>query len=141
MSSGISGNYDGEGANVAPQSPTTPGPIVASPDKWAQTNALGNKLNGGQGRQVMATFDRRGRVRTSSESARSALAVNVGGGDQVLGVCARALYVSVTGTIVVRLADDTADVTFANLTAGVVYPLAIALVRSAGTSGSYVLLF
>lgn len=141
MSSGISGSYDGEGLNVAAKSATAPGPVAqASPDVWAQ-GAANNTAPGGQGRQSNMRVDRRGRQRTSNEAARSGVAVAVGGGDQVLGVCSRYLYVSVTGNIVVRLADDTADVTLSNLPVGVMLPLAIAIVRQTGTTATAVLLF
>jgi len=141
MSGGIGGNYDGEGPNVAAASATNPGPIVQSPDIWAQTNGLNNNKNGGQGRFGFIRIDRRGRLRTDSEPARSGVAINVGGGDQILGVDARALYVSVAGTLVVRMADDTADITLSNLVAGTVYPFAIALLRATGTTAQGVLLF
>jgi hypothetical protein len=108
---------------------------------WAQTNALNNSKTGGQGRTGMMRVDRRGRLRTSSESARSGAAIAVGGGDQILAVCSRAVYISGTGALVIRLADDTADITLSGLVVGTVYPLAIALIRQAGTTAAGVLLF
>jgi hypothetical protein len=140
MGVGISGNYDGEGPNVAAPSTTAPGPVTASPDAWATRGSLNNGITGGQSINAMVPVDRRKRLRTSSESARGGVTINVGPGDQVLTVCSRALYVSIAGNIVVRLADDTADVTLSNLLAGVVYPLAIAIVRQTGTTASGVLL-
>lgn len=142
MSAGISGSYDGEGVNVAAASATAPGPPPGvSPDVWAQTNGLGNAKSGGQGRQAMMRVDRRGRLRTSSEAARKGAAISVGGGDQVLDVCTRFLYVATTGAVVVRLADDTADTTLSGLLAGTILPLAIAVVRQTGTTATGVLLF
>lgn len=142
MSDGISGSYDGEGVNVAAASATTPGPAPGvSADIWAQTNGLNNNRTGGQGRQGLCRVDRRGRLRTASEAARSGTAISVGGGDQVLGVCTRWLYVTTTGTVVVRLADDVADTTFAGLVVGTMLPLAIAIVRQTGTTATGVLLF
>jgi len=142
MSAGISGSYDGEGVNVSAASATAPGPPPGvSPDVWAQTNALNNSKTGGQGRTAMMRVDRRGRLRTSSESARSGTAIAVGGGDQILAVCSRAVYISGTGAIVIRLADDTADITLSGLVVGTVYPLAIALIRQSGTTATGVLLF
>ena len=138
---GMSGSYDGEGANVAAAGTTAPGPVAASPDVWKQTNGLNNAANGGQGRQSMLRTDRRGRLRVSSESARSSAAINVGGGDQVLNVCARGVYIGTAGNLVVRLADDTADATFSNLVAGAWYPFVIAIVRQTGTTAAGVLLF
>lgn len=141
MSAGISGSYDGEGLNVAAKSATAPGPVAQqSPDIWAQGAALNTSL-GGQGRQGLCRVDRRGRLRTSNESARSGAAISVGGGDQVLAVCSRFLYVATTGAVVVRLADDTADITLSGLLAGTILPLAIAIVRQTGTTATGVLLF
>lgn len=140
MSSGISGSYDGEGVNVAPKSATAPGPAAGvSPDVWAQGAAL-NTSPGGQGRQAMMRVDRRGRLRVSNEAARSGAAISVGGGDQVLSVCSRWVYISGTGNLVVRLADDTADTTLSNIPVGVMLPLAVAIVRSTSTAAG-VLLF
>jgi hypothetical protein len=141
MGIGISGNYDGEGPNVAPQTATAPGPVAGSPDVWAKRGSMNNGITGGQGIGGFAPVDRRGRLRTSSESARSGTAISIGGGDQVLTVCTRALYVGGGGNLVCRLADDTADITLTGLVAGVVYPIAIALVRATGTTATGILLF
>lgn len=141
MSAGISGSYDGEGLNVAVKSATAPGPVAqASPDIWAQAAAL-NTAPGGQGRTGLCRVDRRGRLRTSDEAARSGAAISVGGGDQVLSVCSRWVYIGTTGNLVVRLADDTADITLSNLPAGVMLPLAVAIVRQTGSTAVGVLLF
>lgn len=141
MSSGISGSYDGEGPNVGPATATTPGPTKqVSPDIGNQTNGLNNAASGGQGRQGLCRVDRRGRLRTSSESARAGVAINIGSGDQVLGVAGRALYIGTAGNLVVRMADDAADVTLSNLAAGVVYPFAIVVIRSAGSTAAGVIL-
>jgi hypothetical protein len=141
MSSGISGSYDGEGPNVAAKSATAPGPTAqVSPDIWAQGAAL-NSAPGGQGRQGMCRVDRRGRLRTADEAARSGTAISVGGGDQILNVCTRWVYIASTGNLVVRLADDTADTTLSNLPVGVMLPLAVAIVRQTGTTAGGVLLF
>lgn len=141
MSSGISGSYDGEGLNVSAKSATAPGPVAQqSPDVWAQ-GAANNTAPGGQGRQSNMRTDRRGRLRTSNEAARDSVAVSVGGGDQVLGVCSRYFYAATTGAIVVRLADAAADTTLSGLLAGTMYPLAIAIVRQTGTTTTGVLLF
>lgn len=139
MSAGISGSYDGEGLNVSAKSATAPGPVAQqSPDVWAQGAATGT-APGGQGRQSLMRTDRRGRLRTSSEAARSGTAISVGGGDQVLSVCTRKIWIGTAGNLIVRLADDTADVTFTALAIGV-YDLAIAVVRSTTTAAG-VLLF
>jgi hypothetical protein len=98
-------------------------------------------MNGGQGRQANMRVDRRGRLRTSNEAARSGTLISVGGGDQVLAVCSRYLYVLTTGAVVVRLADDTADTTLSGLLVGTMLPLAIAVVRQTGTTATGVLLF
>lgn len=142
MGIGISGNYDGEGPNVAPASPgVAPGPVVKAPDVWAKRGALNNGITGGQGINGLTPVDRVGRLRTAEESARSGAAIAIGGGDQVLSVCARYVYVSTGGTLVCRLADDTADITLAGLVAGSMLPLQVGTVRSAGTTIAGVLLF
>jgi len=78
-------------------------------------------------------IDRRRRVRVSNEAGRQAVAINYGT-DQVFTKATRWLYVAVTGTLVVRFADDSADVTLANLPVGL-YQFAIAIIRSSGSSG------
>src|SRR5882762_1184999 len=99
---GISGSYDGEGPNVLAKNYAVgaPGPVSPSPDIPLQTNARNNADNGGQGREGLMRVDRRGRLRTSDEPARSGVAINIGGGDQVLAVYARYVYVSTGGTLV-----------------------------------------
>lgn len=141
MGQGIGGDYNGEGPNVAPKSATGPGPIAASPDVWAKRGTLNNGISGGQGIGATVPVDRRGRLRTSDEPARSATALNIGGGDQQLSVYARYFYCSANGNLVCRLADDAADVTFTGMVAGATYPISISIVRASGTTVSGVLLF
>jgi hypothetical protein len=130
--SSITGSYDGEGSNVTGALAVAPPPDVAAggPDP----------SKSGQGRSGMIPIDRRRRLRVSSEGARAAVAINVSGGDQILTSYARGVYVSAAGNIVGRLADDTADQTFANLVAGLYYPFCFALVRQTGTTATGVLL-
>lgn len=139
--SGIAGNYDGEGPNVAPKSATAPGPVAKSPDVWAKRGALNNGIPGGQGIGGTVPVDRVGRLRTADEAARSGTAISVGGGDQVLGVCTRWVYIAGTGNLVVRLADDSADVTFATIPAGTMLRIAAAIIRQTGTTATGLLLF
>ena len=142
MSGGISGNYDGEGPNVAPANGTTnPGPVAPSPDVPFKRGTMNNGIIGGQGIGGFVPVDRRGRLRTSEESARSGTAISVGGGDQVLGVTSRWVYVGSNGNLVVRLADDAADITLTGVTAGQLIPLAVAIVRQTGTTAGGILLF
>jgi hypothetical protein len=47
----------------------------------------------------------------------------------------RGIYVAVTGTLKVDMADGTTGVSFANLAAGVIYPIAITKIYSIGSSG------
>lgn len=122
----ISGNYEGEGINVSPA-----GPAIR----------LDIGKDGIKGNVSMATIDRRRRVRVSNEAARTATAINVGGGDQILAQCSRGVYVSANGNLVVRLADDTADATFTGVLAGNWYPFAIAIVRQTGSTATGVLTF
>jgi hypothetical protein len=121
----LEGSYEGEGTNVGAGLPS----IAAVPDAPARP-AQPNDV----------TVDRRRRLRTSSESARDATAISVGGGDQTLSVAARGVYIGTAGNLVVRLVDATADTTFSNLSAGSYYPFAIAIVRQTGTTAAGVLL-
>lgn len=140
--SGISGNYDGEGPNVAAANGTTaPGPKAASPDIPFKRGAMNNGITGGQGINGFVPVDRRGRIRTTEESYRSGTAISVGGGDQVLPVCTRAVYIAGTGNLVVRLADDSADVTFNTIPAGTTLRIAVAIVRQTGSTATGLLLF
>lgn len=142
MSSGISGNYDGEGPNVsAAVVGTAPGPSTPSPDVYAKRGTLNNGIVGGQGIGAMVPVDRRGRLRTSSEAARSGRLLDVSGGDVILTVATRYIYCRAAGAVVVRFVDDTADVTISAINAGVILPLAVTIIRQVGTSGTFVLLF
>lgn len=134
MSTGIAGSYDGEGPNVGGGlAPATPSPDAGLTGP--------NPTTTGQGKMVMAAMDRRRRVRVSSEGARTATAISVGGGDQVLKTYARGVYVATGGTLVCRLADDTADATFTGLLGGAWYPFCVSIVRASGTTAVGVLLF
>lgn len=144
MGQGIGGNYDGEGPNVAAHVNGTlhnPGPIAPSPDVFDKRGSLNNGIAGGQGIGGTVAIDRRGRLRTSDEPARSGVVLNVGGGDQVLSVCARYFYCSTSGNLVCRLADDSADLTFTGMVAGATYPISIAVVKASGTTAGGILLF
>lgn len=114
----ISGNYEGEGVAVVPDVGTS----------------------GSKGTTAMVPITRRRQLRVSSESARGATAISVGGGDQTLTSPSRGLYISGAGTLAVRFVDDTADVTLTGLAAGVWYPFAIRIVRQAGATATGFLL-
>jgi hypothetical protein len=144
MSSGISGNYEGEGPNVAggagAQQPVAIPPDVAARGYGDATKAAA-ALQNGQGKDSMVSVDRRSRLRVSSEGARSGTAINVGAADQVLTVYARGFYVSGNGNIVMRGPDDTADQTYTGVVAGQYYPFCVALIRKTGTTATGNLLF
>lgn len=67
-------------------------------------------------------------------SAQGSEPVSVGGGDQTLPRVSRGIYVGGDGNLVCRLIGDDADVTFTGLTAGTVYPFAVAIIRQTGTT-------
>lgn len=131
MSSGITGTYEGEGPNVSATLKT-----VTIPD----VGGKGNNTTTGQGAQVGATMTRRRQLRVSSEGARAAIAINYGGGDQTLTNYSRGVYITTSGTLVVRLADDTADATFSGLLAGQWYPLCISIIRQTSSTAAGLLL-
>jgi hypothetical protein len=135
MSGGIEGRYDGEGSNVSGALSVAPGvdvPAQGTGDGFTAT---------GQGRAAQIAVDRRSRIRVSDEGARSAAAISVGGGDQILTKYARGVLITTSGTIVGRLVEDTADQTFAGLVTGNVYALCFALIRQSGTTAAGLLLF
>lgn len=61
------------------------------------------------------------------------VAVDYSGGDVTLAVVSRSLSCNVAGTVVLRMANDTADITRYML-AGVDYPWAVKTVKNAGTT-------
>lgn len=140
----VAATYEGEGPNTTAAIPKV-ADINAAPAGGTNANqtpqTVADTAKKAQARTASVAITRRRQLRTSDESAREAVAVSVGGGDQVLANAARGVYVSVAGNIVCRLVDDTIDSTFANLAAGTVYPLSIAIVRQTGTTATAVLLF
>jgi hypothetical protein len=133
MSAGVTGTYEGEGSNVSGALSVAIVPDVAAQNKQRTTT--------GQGSTAGVTVDRRRRMRVSSECARSGLAISYGGGDQVLTSCARGVYITTGGVLVLRMTDDTADLTFSGLLAGQYYPFAIALIRQTNSTAAGILLF
>lgn len=134
MSAGITGSYRGEGSNVS----TGNGGGAPPPDVPAGKLA---EAGGAIGRQRSVTVDRIGRLYTDGGPYRASAAINVSSADQVLDHCTRGVWIQTAGAnLVVRLADDSADVTFTSIGAGF-FPLAIAIVRKTGTTVSGVLLF
>jgi len=145
MSDGMTGTYDGEGSNIASGgtggAPIGGNGLVAPAAPSPDVGLASNSTTSGQGRQGVVTIDRRKRLRTSSESARSETPISVSGGDQKLAYCSRGIYISTAGTLVCRLADNSADSTFSNLNAGSWYPFAVAIIRQTGTTAAGNVLF
>jgi len=123
----ISGNYEGEGVNVT----------------GAQKQALVPDVGqaGNKGPTSMVRITRRRQLAVSSEGARSDAAISYGGGDQVLTVASRGVYITTGGTLVLRLAESVADQTYSALIAGNYYPFHIAIVRQAASTAAGILLF
>lgn len=61
------------------------------------------------------------------------VAVDYSSGDATLAVISRSLSCNVAGTVVLRMADDTVDIT-RYMQAGIDYPWAVKVVRNAGTT-------
>ena len=132
MSEQIMATYEGEGPNVSGALNVTNVPDVAAASKNATTTA--------QGRTTAVAMTRRRQLRVSSESARGAVAINYGGGDQQLANCCRGLYITTSGNLAVRFADDSADVTLTGLLAGQWYPFSVAIIRqTASTAAGFIL--
>jgi|SRR6185312_1426770 len=140
----IAGTYEGEGPNTTAGIASLPD-INAAPAggtnaaQTAQTTA--DTAKKAQGRTASVAITRRRQLRVSSEGARDEMAISVGGGDQKLANAARGVYVSGAGNLVCRLVDATADSTFSNLSAGVLYPFQVSIVRQAGTTVTGNILF
>lgn len=69
-----------------------------------------------------------------TKPAVDALAVNYGGGDQTLAFPCRGIFVGGAGNLACRLVGASADVTFTGLSAGVVYPFAISIIRQTNST-------
>lgn len=93
-----------------------------------------------QGGNAEARVTEQTQLAISSESARDAVAISYGGGDQVLTNPGRGIYISGSGNLAVRLVDASVDTQFNGLLAGVVYPFMVAIIRQAGSSASGVVL-
>lgn len=61
------------------------------------------------------------------------VAVDYSSSDVTLTVISRSLSCNVAGTVVLRMADDTADIT-RYMQAGIDYPWAVKIVRNSGTT-------
>ena len=126
MGGSLSGRYEGEGPNVSgAQNAAVVGDVPVSNLTSSQQGPIGPVQD--------VAIDVRRRLRTSNEAGRAAITINYSA-DQKFAKATRWLWVAVTGTLVVRFADDTADVTIANLPVGL-YPFAISIIRSSGSSG------
>lgn len=63
-------------------------------------------------------------------------AINVAAADQAVSPPSNGLYITTTGTLVVRFAEDSADVTLTNLQAGFFYPFAVKKIIKLGTTAA-----
>jgi hypothetical protein len=82
----------------------------------------------------------RGAVGRRSDPAQGAVAISYGGGNQTLATESRGVYIGTAGHLVVDMADGTTSVTFSNLAAGTIYPLAITKIYQAGSTAAGVVL-
>lgn len=73
-------------------------------------------------------------------TAHDATAISYGGGDQTLSPACRAVYVSTSGHLAVRLVGATADVTFSNLPVGF-HPIAVSIIRQSGSTAAGLALY
>lgn len=83
----------------------------------------------------MPRFD--GRIPAAAHPAVSAVAVSPNDTTDLGSV--RALYIGSTGSISVLLHEDDTPVTFANVPAGALLPIAVRVVRTTGTTASNIL--
>lgn len=85
----------------------------------------------------MGTRDEGKRYRSSvarrSDPAQGAVAIDYSGGDQVLATESRGIYIDTAGNLKVDMADGT-TVTFENLAAGTIYPIAITKIYQTGST-------
>ena len=88
----------------------------------------------------MATADEykrfRGAKAQRSDPAQGAVAISYGGGNQTLSTESRGVYISSQGHLKVDMADGTTAVTFSNLAAGVIYPIAITKIYQSGSTAA-----
>lgn len=75
------------------------------------------------------------------QSFDRSIAINVGGGDQVLAAPSRGVYISTAGNIVCRLRNGASDTTFTGLLAGNVYYFEITAIRQTGTTAAGLVLY
>jgi hypothetical protein len=74
------------------------------------------------------------------DPAIGAIAISYGGGDQIVTVAARAIYVSTAGNLAVDMVNgDT--VTFTGLLVGMVYPIAVSKIYQAGSTAAGLILY
>jgi hypothetical protein len=69
-----------------------------------------------------------------NKSAKQAVAISVGSGDQTISPPARGIWVGGAGNLVVRLLNDANDTTFTGVTAGTWLPIMVSIVRQTGTT-------
>lgn len=77
----------------------------------------------------------RGAAAKRSDPAQGAVAIDYSGGNQTLTTESRGVYIGTAGHLKVDMADGT-TVTFSNLAAGTIYPLAFKKIYQTGSTAA-----
>ena len=77
----------------------------------------------------------RGADARRSDPADGALAIDYSGGNQTLTTQSRGIYIGTAGNLKVDMGDGT-TVTFSNLVAGTIYPLAVKKIYQTGSTAA-----
>ena len=132
----LAGTYEGEGPNTTAAIANVPDVNAAPSGSTENAANTADTAKKAQGRVVGVAMTRRRQLRVSSESARDAVAISVGGGDQTFANASRGVYITTAGNIACRFVDGTQDVTITGLLAGQVYPFALAIIRQTNTTAA-----
>jgi hypothetical protein len=133
----IAGTYEGEGPNGSGTAASPPAAVAVVPDVYSSKDST----TSGQSRTASVALTRRRQLRVSSESARADTLINYGSADQILPYAARGIYITTAGTLVLRLAESTADQTYSGLVVGTVYPFGAIIIRNSGSTAAGIILY